>query len=402
VDTEEEKEFGKIKQQERAAILASDMAPVVTGPKRTNKKAYNSNPVFSVLNDDNASTSGRERASPSHGPSRGRGKLAKAIIPDYHSDTDRTRSASPPGSMYGRGKKETPNMRIDTLLNEDGPASTPVPVSKGPGRGNWSRNRNSGARGFKSKFDVQDAASPSGNPAVSNVSGPHGFYLPLNGTDPSHKRTRPLTQHQLAVEQYRRRRVDVILDRGLRREYKIAKKRRRRDGPIMRAWLRCKTFSNGYDTDEEAQVQTQPQMELDMAARTRTPPPPFAGLIPVEFTNEVDDHGEEAYTRAKMLSRVLRRLDRWEGGKEAVKKKEGKREDRGVSAGGGLVWMGENGRADEDGEGDGAGSGDEGADQDDDQEMEDLEEAERREAEMESEEENGEELEADRMMVDVQ
>lgn len=38
VDTVDEKTFGEIKRKERTAILASDMAPVVTGPKRTNKK----------------------------------------------------------------------------------------------------------------------------------------------------------------------------------------------------------------------------------------------------------------------------------------------------------------------------------------------------------------------------
>jgi len=38
VDTLEEKNFGEVKRKERIAILASDMAPVVTGPKRTNKK----------------------------------------------------------------------------------------------------------------------------------------------------------------------------------------------------------------------------------------------------------------------------------------------------------------------------------------------------------------------------
>ena len=39
----EEKTFGEIKRKERTAILASDMAPVVTGPKRTNKKGEHSN-----------------------------------------------------------------------------------------------------------------------------------------------------------------------------------------------------------------------------------------------------------------------------------------------------------------------------------------------------------------------
>jgi Ino eighty subunit 1 len=38
VDTDEEKEFGESKRKEREAILQTDMAPVVTGPKRTSKK----------------------------------------------------------------------------------------------------------------------------------------------------------------------------------------------------------------------------------------------------------------------------------------------------------------------------------------------------------------------------
>jgi hypothetical protein len=38
VDTPDEQVFGEIKRKERIAILASDMAPVVTGPKRSNKK----------------------------------------------------------------------------------------------------------------------------------------------------------------------------------------------------------------------------------------------------------------------------------------------------------------------------------------------------------------------------
>ena len=38
VDTEAEKEFGEQKRMERLAILATDMAPVVTGPKRNPRK----------------------------------------------------------------------------------------------------------------------------------------------------------------------------------------------------------------------------------------------------------------------------------------------------------------------------------------------------------------------------
>ncbi|EOD45230.1 hypothetical protein GTA08_BOTSDO02754 [Neofusicoccum parvum] len=48
VDTEEERLFGEEKRKERIAILATDMAPVVTGPKRGIKKGFTNNPVFSV------------------------------------------------------------------------------------------------------------------------------------------------------------------------------------------------------------------------------------------------------------------------------------------------------------------------------------------------------------------
>ena len=203
-------------------------------------------------------------------------------------------------------------MRINTLLNEDGPISTSA--SKGPGRGNWSRNRTSGAaRAFKSKLDAaasQDGQSPSTSGPTFN--GPHGFYLPLNGSDPSHKRTRPLTQHQLAVEQYRRRRVDVILDRGIRVEYQAAAKRRRQANTFTQSWIRCKGMPDGYDTDEETHALFFSNSD-DVG--TKTPPPMPAGLAPLDFGGEVNDHGEESYFRAKMLSRALRRLQRWEDGK---------------------------------------------------------------------------------------
>lgn len=225
---------------------------------------------------------------------------------DYPSDTDRTRSVSPP-------TKATPNMRINTLLNDEAPMSTPT-SHKGGGRSHWSSRTKTGTggpRSFRSKLEAgaQDAPSPSGN--ASTFSGPHGFYLPLNGSDPAHKRTRPLTQHQLAVEQYRRRRVDVILDRGLRIEYKAAARRRRHANSFMRSWIRCKGMADGYDTEEESNVPGHAHDELG----TSTPPPMPAGLVPLDFGGEVNDHGEEAYYRAKMLARAIRRLDHWENGK---------------------------------------------------------------------------------------
>jgi Ino eighty subunit 1 len=221
-------------------------------------------------------------------------------------------------------------MRINTLLNDDAPASSSPAGPKGPGRGNWARNRTSAVtsgRTFKSRLDAttsQDGASPSTSAPTFN--GPHGFYLPLNGSDPSHKRTRPLTQHQLAVEQYRRRRVDVILDRGIRIEYAAAARRRRTSNTFMRSWIRCKGMADGYDTDEESHAQAMYQQDIEVG--TKTPPPMPAGLVPLDFGEEVNDHGEESYYRAKMLSRAIRRLERWEGGKRRVRGGAGGAADR--------------------------------------------------------------------------
>lgn len=165
------------------------------------------------------------------------------------------------------------------------------------------------------------------SPSVSaqTFAGPHGFYLPLNGSDPSHKRTRPLTQHQLAVEQYRRRRVEVILDRRLRIEYKESAKRRRKENAFVRSWIRCKGMQDGYDTDEESHIQAIQQQDIEVG--TKTPPPIPAGLVPIDFGGEINDHGEEAYHRSKMLTRALRRMDRWENGRAVVRSGKAKHDE---------------------------------------------------------------------------
>jgi Ino eighty subunit 1 len=104
----------------------------------------------------------------------------------------------------------------------------------------------------------------------------------------------------------------VILDRGIRIEYAAAAKRRRKANPFMRSWIRCKGMADGYDTDEESHAQFAQLPDYELG--TKTPPPMPSGLVPLDFGGEVNDHGEESYYRAKMLSRALRRLDRWEGG----------------------------------------------------------------------------------------
>ncbi|KAF1984611.1 hypothetical protein K402DRAFT_395630 [Aulographum hederae CBS 113979] len=325
VDTVEEEHFGEMKRLERIAILKTDMAPVVTGPKRGSKKNFNNNPVFSVVSDDGAGTPQRDDGSPA--PSLGTsvrsargGKHIQAGASRMEDpyDSDRTRSASPP-AMASTGKA----FRINTILNDEAPPTAPPPVPKGPGRGNWRRNRDPNATSAPRSVN-RSAADSTGSPSLQATgaalsNGPHGFYLPLNGSDPTHKRSRPLTAHQLAVEKYRKERVDFILDRRVRTEHKAAKRRRQRDGIIARAWKRARTMPDGYDSEEELMVMLA-RRENGMASRYGEPGPGFVGITPVNWERE--DVGEETFALAQSLRRASRRLERWEGGKATVKKKK--------------------------------------------------------------------------------
>ncbi|OMP84104.1 Ino eighty subunit 1 [Diplodia seriata] len=335
VDTEEEKVFGEEKRKERIAILATDMAPVVTGPKRGIKKGFTNNPVFSVASDDGSMTPGRDHQSPGPGSFRSSGRAKaplKALQADYGSDTDRTRSASPP-SVAGYPPRITPNMRINNLLNDDGPSTPQPPQGKGPGRGNWgprSKGTPSSVGGsarhpFKAHLD---AASPS---VALGGAGPHGFYLPLNGTDPSVNRKRPPTAHQMAVEQHRKKQVDYILDRKLRTQHREAERRRKREGTFSRAWKRLKLMPDGYDSEEEfyaaaALAAENGVLEHSPVRRPMLEATRLAGLTPIVGRLELDDCGEEMTHWARIFRQTGRRLDRWEGNPDAVPVK--KRKDR--------------------------------------------------------------------------
>lgn len=216
-------------------------------------------------------------------------------------------------------------MQITTLLNDENQVTPSSGSRRGQGRGNWARNRADGSKAsFKAKADYSgphETASP--GPSGASVAGPHGFYLPLNGSDPSHKRSRPLTAHQAAVEKYRKQRVDYILDRRLRKQYRIARRHRRRDGAMARAWLRCKMMPDGYDTDEELMVYnsaTEPE-------GSEAPAPRFVGLLPAAM--EPNDWGEEAHARAQVMRRAGRRLERWEVGALPTRRKHRVKEDSG-------------------------------------------------------------------------
>ena len=194
-------------------------------------------------------------------------------------------------------------------------------------------------------------------------SGPERSYKP-----------RPLTSHQLAVQQNRRDRAEYHISRKLKRLDKRSRKSRLREGGISRAWRRIKNIEDPFVKSDDENfaitrerhlvVRTTPAMEKEKEApeeATSLPEKPMnglgdsvvdvevdsptvaatdtslkkikvenvhntdhhakrygngtthrslAGLAPTE--EEEDDYGEEAMALAAAIRRSRRRLDRWE------------------------------------------------------------------------------------------
>jgi Ino eighty subunit 1 len=262
-------------------------------------------------------------------------RLKSKHLQEYCSDTDLTRSVSPP------------RMNINNLLNnEDAPSPVPpqAPLGKpkGPGRGNWgpkhraevaAANAEAGFAPSTGTRQYKSRKSEALDQAASAI--PHGYYIPLNGSEPNPKRHRPQTAHQAAVQEYRMRRVEYILDRKIRNHYKVAKKHRSRDGAMARAWLRCKMMPDGYDTDEDIMVQAAVEEgglssyhgEDGLApvggsrnGNGRQAKPTFVGLLPMPL--EPLDYGEEAHARLQIMRRAIRRLGRWETGAQPIRKRK--------------------------------------------------------------------------------
>ncbi|KAI9818101.1 MAG: hypothetical protein M1827_000726 [Pycnora praestabilis] len=246
----------------------------------------------------------------------------------YQSDTDRTRSASPPQSFQASfDSRPTPGMRINTLLNEE----TPTAPAR-PGRGRWDRNKSDRSNPqriiLKTKMEQYgDASSPAPPGLAHPILHPEGVIQ---------RRPRPLTAHQLAVEKNRRARVTYILDRQLRGVHDQHHRRRRKDGAIWRSWKRCQMLGD-VDSEEEGGHG-------------------LGGLM--QLRSETDDFGEEAGAYAAAIRRVARRLERWEGGvpvlktaaaRRKVKKEESSGDEEGRRRGS-SAGMEEEGEGEDEGE----------------------------------------------------
>lgn len=181
----------------------------------------------------------------------------------------------------------------------DSTRSTPPPKAL-----NARHNMLSSRRGASLKYQIFEASSPGG---------PQGGEG--NGQSSVSRKPRPPTAHQLAVEKNRNERVNHILDRGLRKQHRMARKQRRTDGAIIRAINRIKEIADPLEDSGEEDNRVQYNL-----AGHQMPPSGNAlifrdrGMGGIALLQaEEDDFGEEAAAYNAALRRIARRLDRWYG-----------------------------------------------------------------------------------------
>lgn len=272
--------------------------------------------------------------------------------------------------------------KIANILNKegDGPdtpmSSEPPPKNKG-GRpkGSGKRNADGEIKGTPriilrtggKQLSTPDASGHFISAARSiqpSMMGDKGSLM--MGTDRGPKQ-RPLTSHQLAVQQNRKDRADYMINRKLRSLDRKTRKIRLKEGAMVRAWRRIKNLEDPFaKSDDERELKvvrvhdvsviTEKESEIIIDEDgnlignglsgtitsavgedgVATEPiikkiklehniphdphskrfangtfhPSAAGLVPVE--EEDDDYGEESSSLAAAVRRTTRRLERWE------------------------------------------------------------------------------------------
>jgi len=277
LDTEDEKTFGEVKRKERIAILASEPSPAMTALKRARKeRSLHTSVTYLPSDNEGTVTPSRDFRSPAPQSS-----VYSAAHRDYAS-SDHTRSPSPPRSGFQAVNlaPKPPGLTISDMVDvEDTPSRATPPVEaahvakkKGPGRGNWRRNKDKSNLHLEPQPILPNTAqytfvqaSPSVTPSLASFPGPLSpeaqFRAGANDNHiptPSHqtqKRQRPLTQHQVAISEYRRSRIHYILDRSIQTTHAAARRKRESEGAMLRAWKRIKVMSmaSGWDSEEEEQ-----------------------------------------------------------------------------------------------------------------------------------------------------
>ncbi|KAL1965669.1 hypothetical protein VTN77DRAFT_5346 [Rasamsonia byssochlamydoides] len=257
VDTPEEIRYGEEKRLERKRILEED-EPLPRVTKRSKKDfGYDDDTVSGDF------TRGGERISLG-----GRGSAASTPIhPSGRRLVDEDDDWATPGSARGRYKR----VKGDSSIGRSAAQQRLI---------------------LKTKMDqTPDAASPappgSGHPVLNQfVTEP---AIPSQNQPP--RRPRPLTQHQLAVEQNRRQRIEYLLAQRKNETYRVIRAQRQSEIPVVRYSRMLQSLPDDYDTDDENSWGK-------------------GGLIP--NPEEQEDFGEAAHYFLSVVRKAARRLDRWD------------------------------------------------------------------------------------------
>ncbi|GFN12928.1 hypothetical protein AtubIFM56815_006583 [Aspergillus tubingensis] len=256
VDTQSEIEYGEAKRLERKRILEED-EPIPRVTKRSKKGL----PDFGYEEDGSGDVSGRgdgrgsTMSTPLHPSSK---RYPQDDEDDYQTPGQSARS------RYKRPKRDS------------------------------SLNRSVGQQRLilRTKMEnTPDAASPappgSGHPILNRF-----VAEPTLPQQSSSRRPRPLTQHQLAVEQNRRQRIEYLLAKRKNEAYRVLRANRESELPLVRHGRLLSTLPDDYDTDDEERSWGK------------------GGLIPKP--EEEEDFGECASYYLSVIRKAARRLDRWD------------------------------------------------------------------------------------------
>ncbi|KAJ6064099.1 hypothetical protein N7499_012779 [Penicillium canescens] len=263
VDTPEEQEYGESKRLERKRILEEE-EPLPRVPKRPKKEFGFDEESFAG---DYSGFGGRGSAmsTPLH-PS------AKRSLDDEEDDMT-------PGYSRPRPKQAKRESSLNRAMGQQRLV-------------------------LKTRMDHTPDVSPA--PPGSNHPVLNRFIAePSLSTAPG-RRPRPLTQHQIAVEQNRRQRIDYLLAKRRSHAYRVLRAKRESEIPFGRYGRLLQSLPEGYNTDDEENSWGK------------------GGLFP--NPDEEDDFGECASVFLSVVRKAARRLDRWDCDEANGPKKDRKQE----------------------------------------------------------------------------
>lgn len=143
---------------------------------------------------------------------------------------------------------------------------------------------------LKTRMDHTPDASPA--PPGSTNSMMNRFIPEPSLSQAPGRRPRPLTQHQIAVEQNRRQRIEYLLAKRRSNAYRVLRAKRNSEIPFGRYGRLLQGLPDGYDTADEENSWGK------------------GGLLP--NPDEEDDYGECANFFLSVIRKAARRLDRWD------------------------------------------------------------------------------------------